>query len=125
MSKCLCSETSVILSHDLPLDDGKRVFVDLRFDAEHNDIDFEYGVLGDGNERDVADWSNNFIIRCCPICGLPLIDAEFTWYTPRNVNEEEAQYINQKCTVIKPGQAMVEVEFEDGYRLSVPRIELL
>lgn len=69
-----CKETNCAI-HDkrhFPTID-KEIFVDVRIDMDFNQIDFEFGILGETPDETLATWSSCAIdMNYCPICGKRL-----------------------------------------------------
>ena len=68
-----CKETDCLVSSNFTLEDGTRVFADLRFDLENNKLDMQYGTLEEeGYRTKEVDWSYSAKVRFCPFCGREL-----------------------------------------------------
>ena len=66
-----CNETNVVLSQMITV--GKKcLFVDVRFDADYNQIDV---CVGDA-ETEQSTWTNGINIAFCPVCGKKLKEVE-------------------------------------------------
>lgn len=68
-----CETTDCIASGTLVLQNGLRVFADLRFDPENNQLDMEFGTLDEDGVGYETEWSDAANINFCPFCGAELI----------------------------------------------------
>lgn len=68
-----CEQTDNLISEDYQTSVGRKVFADLRFDTENNELDMEYGLLEvDGSSGADTNWSHAIKINYCPMCGRKL-----------------------------------------------------
>lgn len=67
-----CKETDCVLSADMQDKDGLKIFADLRFDLEANQLDINFGKLGINNRPETSYWSDGLDIKFCPFCGEKL-----------------------------------------------------
>lgn len=71
-----CKETNVILSDSYKTKNGTRIFADLRFDTEFNQLDISSGTLDANKLPDERRWSHSVDIKFCPFCGEKLLEIE-------------------------------------------------
>ncbi len=67
-----CQDTDCIASGTLVLPNGTKIFTDLRFDLESNQLDMNFGTLGENGVGIMTDWSDSVDIKFCPFCGAEL-----------------------------------------------------
>ena len=67
-----CSNTNYLISEEYITEEGIKVFADLRFDTDYNQLEIKYGVLDNSG----GEWSKSLNIKYCPICGKKLQEAE-------------------------------------------------
>lgn len=80
VAKCsFCHETNcpASCSAHFPTID-KTLYVDFRADMEFNQIDCQFGILGEDGKSEWGEWSDCAIdINFCPVCGRRLEKTSF------------------------------------------------
>lgn len=67
-----CQNTDCILASDEEVGEKGKIFADLRFDLENNQLDINFGFLGKNNRPLDSYWSDAVNIKFCPFCGRKL-----------------------------------------------------
>ena len=72
-----CRGTDCLVSDIATTKDGVEIFADLRFDLDFNQLDINFGVLGEDGFPKETFWGFGVDIKYCPFCGNELRTTSF------------------------------------------------